>query len=165
MKHASKLTASAALAATLIASGIANAQTNPSMLKTFNFDQPTFIKPHTFAKAHVVIQVSQDDPARWTLVLNNVSNMLEYMGQDRIQIVVVAYGPGLKMLLPEGKMGKRIAALNEEGVEFDACHNTMEGMARKLGHMPVLVPQAVIVPAGIIRIVQLEGHGFTYIKP
>lgn len=160
-----KLAAGGALAATLFAGGVVNAQTNPSMLKTFNFDQPTFIKPHPFAKAHVVIQVSQDDPARWTLVLNNVANMLEYMGQDRIQIVVVSYGPGLKMLLPAGKMGKRIAALTQEGVEFDACHNTMEGMARKLGHMPVLVPEAVIVPAGVIRIVQLESHGFTYIKP
>ena len=164
MNHISRL-AGAAVAATLLAGGMASAQTNPSMMKTFKFEQPTFIKAHPFAKAHVVIQVSEDEPARWHLVLNNVANMLEYMGEDRIQIVVVGYGPGLKMLLPSSKMGKRIAALTQEGVEFDACHNTMEGMARKLGHMPVLVPQAVIVPAGVIRIVQLESHGFTYIKP
>lgn len=165
MNRLSRLAAGAVLATTLFANVRVNAQTNPSMLQTFKFDVPGFIKPHPFAKAHVVIQVSEDEPARWTLVLNNVANMLEYMGQDRIQIVVVAYGPGLKMLLPTGKMGKRIAGLSAEGVEFDACHQTMEKMARKLGHMPVLVPQAVIVPAGVIRIVQLESHGFSYIKP
>jgi intracellular sulfur oxidation DsrE/DsrF family protein len=38
-------------------------------------------------------------------------------------------------------------------------------MGRALGHVPKLVPQAMIVPAGIVRIVQLESHGFSYIKP
>jgi intracellular sulfur oxidation DsrE/DsrF family protein len=165
MHRFSKLTGAVVLAAALLVAGAATAHANPSMLKTFKFDQPAFIKDHPFAKAHVVIQVSQDDPARWHLVLNNVQNMLNYLGEDQIQIVVVSYGPGLKMLLPKSRMGRRIAALSNEGVEFDACHNTMEHMARKLGHMPTLVPDAVIVPAGVIRIVQLESHGFTYIKP
>lgn len=165
MNHASKLASAVALAVALLVAGVASAQANPSMMKTFKFDQPTFIKDHPFAKAHVVIQVSQANPARWNLVLNNVQNMLNYMGEDRIQIVVVSYGPGLKMLLPKSRMGKRIASLSNEGVEFDACHNTMEHMAHKLGHMPKLVPDAVIVPAGVIRIVQLQSHGFTYIKP
>ncbi|MBU2837690.1 hypothetical protein HF673_18910, partial [Acidithiobacillus thiooxidans] len=48
---------------------------------------------------------------------------------------------------------------------FDACHNTMLQMAKKLGHLPKLVPSAVIVPAGIVRIMQLESHGFDYVKP
>jgi len=165
MNRVSKLAASAVLATTLFTSGMSTAQANRSMLNTFNFDHPAFVKSYPFAKAHVIIQVSDDDPANWNLALNNAVNMLDYMGEDRIQIVIVFYGPGLKMLLPESKMGERIASLNDEGVEFDACYNTMENMARKLGHLPVLVPQAVIVPSGVIRIVQLESHGFTYIKP
>ena len=143
--------------------GVAHA--NPSMLKNFNFSQPSFLQQHPFARAHVVIQVDQDKPQRWGLVLNNVQNMLDYMGPDKIQIVVVAFGPGLKMLLAHSPETKRIESIAAEGVEFDACHNTMEAMARKLGHMPALLPQPVIVPAGVIRIVQLEQHGFGYIKP
>jgi len=138
---------------------------NPSMLDNYNFEQPQLMQAHPFAVAHVVIQVDQGDPGRWHLVLNNVDNMLEFMGQDKIQIVVVAYGPGLKMLLADSPEAKRIQSLNVAGVEFDACHNTMLGMAKKLGHMPVLVPEAVIVPGGVIRIIQLEQHGFTYLKP
>ncbi len=144
---------------------VGSAHANPSMLKSFKFNQPSFLQQHPFAHAHVVIQVDQNKPKRWTLVLNNVQNMLDYMGPDKIQIVVVAFGPGLNMLLAHSPDAKRIESMAAEGVEFDACHNTMEAMARKLGHMPVLLPQPVIVPAGVIRIVQLEQHGFAYIKP
>jgi intracellular sulfur oxidation DsrE/DsrF family protein len=41
----------------------------------------------------------------------------------------------------------------------------MEGMARKLGHMPELVPAAVVVPAGVVRLMQLEKAGFAYLRP
>lgn len=138
---------------------------NPSMLKTFKFDHPTFVHKLPFAKQHVVMQVSQGNPHRWNLTLNNAQNMEQYFGNDQVQIVVVAYGPGLKMLLAGSPVASRIKSLNAGGVEFDACHNTMEHMAKKLGHLPKLVPQAVIVPGGVIRIMQLEHAGFDYIKP
>lgn len=153
------------IAMLLLGGGIARARANPSMLKTFKFDQPELIKQHPFATVHLVIQVSENDPARWTLALNNAQNMLDDMGDDKIQIVMVAYGPGLRMFLAESPVAARIASLDAEGVEFDACHNTMENMAKKLGHLPALVPQAVVVPSGVVRIVQLEAHGFRYIKP
>ncbi len=138
---------------------------NPSMLGDFKFDAPTYIHKLPFAQAHVVMQVDGDNPATWNLALNNAQNLLNYFGQEKIQIVIVAFGPGLKMLLKGSPVAGRIAAQNSEGVEFDACHNTMEGMAKKLGHMPILVPDAVVVPAGVVRIMQLEKAGFAYIKP
>lgn len=149
----------------LLGSVTRGARANPSLLQTFKFNQPEFIKQHPFAAVHLVIQVSENDPARWNLALNNAQNMLDDMGDDQLQIVMVAYGPGLRMFLAESPVAARIASLDAEGVEFDACHNTMENMAKKLGHLPALVPQAVIVPSGVIRIVQLEAHGFNYIKP
>ncbi|MDY0329200.1 MAG: hypothetical protein RBR52_01730 [Thiomonas sp.] len=155
-----------ALAFALALAGFATAQAaNPSMLNDFKFDAPTFIHKLPFAKYDVVLQVSEDDPERWALVLNNAQNILDAVGQENARVVVVAYGPGLKMLLKNSPQAKRIASQNEEGIEFDACHNTMEGMAKKLGHLPALVPQAVIVPAGVLRIMQLEHAGFEYIKP
>lgn len=154
------------LATACLVVGIAGtAHANPSMLKNFDFDHPTFVHKHGFAKHHVVIQVSQGNPARWHLVLNNAQNVLDAFGSDEVQVVVVAYGPGLKMLLANSPDAEQISSMDEEGIEFDACHNTMEAMARKLGHMPKLVPEAVIVPGGIVRIMQLESHGFDYIKP
>lgn len=138
---------------------------NWSFFKTFNYEKPQFLHPHPFATAHAVLQVSQGNPARWNLVLNNAANMLNYFGPSNVQIVIVAYGPGLKMLLKDSPVAARIQSLNAEGVEFDACHNTMLNFKRKLGHLPKLVDQAVVVPGGIVRIMQLEAHGFRYIKP
>ncbi|HQT86050.1 MAG: hypothetical protein B7Z58_13325 [Acidiphilium sp. 37-64-53] len=152
-----------AVATSLTITGAAYA--NPSMLKTFQFDHPIFQHPHPFATSHMVIQISGNDPAIWSLALNNAENALKLLGNDQTQIVLVAFGPGLHMLLANSPVADRINALNKSGVEFDACNNTLQAMARALGHVPKLVPQAMIVPAGIVRIVQLESHGFSYIKP
>lgn len=136
-----------------------------SMLKDFHFAHPTFTHPHPFAKAHIILQISQDNPARWGLALSNAQNLMNYFGQEEVQIVFVAFGPGEKMYLANSPVAQRIAALNGEGVEFDACDNTYKAMTKKMGHPPKLVSQAVMVPAGIVRIMQLEQHGFDYIKP
>ncbi|MGC8806707.1 MAG: DsrE family protein [Thiomonas sp.] len=148
----------------LLGSGLAQAA-NPSMLGDFNFDKPTFIHDLPFVEHKVVLQVSENNLERWQLVLNNAQNLLDYFGQEKVRVVIVAYGPGLLMLLKDSPVAQRISSENAEGVEFDACHNTMEGMAKKLGHLPVLVPSAVVVPAGVVRIMQLEKAGFAYIKP
>ena len=131
----------------------------------FVFDHPTFVHELPFARREVVIQVSVNKPAYWNLVLNNAQNLLDFFGQENVRIVVVAFGPGLPMLLKNSPVAARIESQNSEGVEFDACHNTMKAMARKIGHMPVLVKQAVVVPAGVVRIMQLQHAGFAYIRP
>lgn len=156
----------ALLAATLAIGGAGLAQAaNPSMMKDFSFARPTFIHELPFAQYKVVLQVDSNNEADWNLTLNNAQNLLNYFGQEKVRIVVVAFGPGLLMLLKDSPVAQRIASQDGEGVEFDACHNTMEGMAKKLGHMPELVRQAVVVPAGVVRIMQLEKVGFAYIKP
>lgn len=165
-KKTARLLATAAFGAAIALSNAGSARAaNPSMLKDFNFDHPIFIHPAPFGKKHLVVQVSQGNPKRWNLALNSVQNILDYFGEERVQIVVVAFGPGLGMLLAKSPDAERIASMNAEGIEFDACHNTMMGIERATGHMPVLLPSAVIVPAGAVRIMQLEAHGFTYLKP
>lgn len=138
---------------------------NPSMLKNFDFDHPTFVHKLPQAKQNIVIQISKGNPHRWNMYLSMVQNVLRFFGDGNVRIVLVAYGPGLKMLLANSPVASRIKALDSRGVEFDACHNTMENMAKKLGHLPKLVPEAAIVPSGLVRITQLEHAGFNYVKP
>lgn len=137
----------------------------PAQAAPFDFDHPTFAHDLPFAKRQIVLQVSVNDPTYWNLVLNNAQNLLDFFGQENVRIVVVAFGPGLPMLLKNSPVASRIESEDSEGVEFDACHNTMKAMARKIGHMPVLVKQAVVVPAGVVRIMQLEHAGFAYLRP
>lgn len=120
---------------------------------------------HPFATQHYVLQVSQNDPARWNLAMNNAQNLQSYYGPDKVEVVIVAYGPGLNMLLKDSKVAGRVKDQAMNGIEFDACHNTMKGMAKKLGHMPAINPAAKVVPAGVVRIGELESKGYVYLKP
>ena len=49
-------------------------------------------------KQKVVFQVSDNDPAKWNLALNNARNIQQDLGKDNVAIEIVAYGPGLAML-------------------------------------------------------------------
>lgn len=124
-------------------------------------------KPH-----RIVIQVDQNDPAVIDLALNNTRNLLDYY-HDRnedIEIEIVAYGPGLHMLREDTSPVKdRIKELSDVSfpskVVFSACNNTKEAMEKHEGHPIAIVPQAGIVPAGVVRIMQLQEEGYSYVKP
>lgn len=162
MKTLRKLLSAILVSGLLAAPALAE---NWTLFDHYNFNNPQFIHAHPFAKEHLVVQVDQGRPGRWGLALANVANVLNYFGSDKIQVVVVAYGPGLKMLFPNSPFRLRIQSLNAQGVEFDACHQTMLGIKAKTGHLPKLLPQAVVVPGGVVRIMQLEQHGFDLLKP
>ncbi|WP_455380586.1 DsrE family protein [Acidihalobacter prosperus] len=154
------------LLALLALTGFQPAQAeNWSLYKHYHYNKPEFVHSHPFAKVHLVLQVSENNPKLWNLALNNAANVVKYFGQSKVQVVVVSFGPGLKMLFKHSKVANRIQSLNAEGVEFDACHNTMMHFKSKLGHLPKLVNAAAVVPAGIVRIMQLEAHGFRYVRP
>ena len=45
---------------------------------------------------------------------------------------------------------------------FSACNNTKQGMEKREGHPITIIPQATIVPAGVVRIMELEEQGYSY---
>jgi intracellular sulfur oxidation DsrE/DsrF family protein len=128
---------------------------------------------HAAEKIHrVVFHVDQNDPAVMNLALNNVTNILEYYhGKgEEAQVEIVAYGPGLNMLRADKSPVKDRLKHIKDGsfpskVQFSACHNTMKGMEKKEGHAITLVPEATIVPAGVVRLTELQEQGWTYIRP
>jgi hypothetical protein len=124
-------------------------------------------KPH-----RVVIQVDQNDPAVMNLALNNAKNVFEYYRakNEEAEVEIVAYGPGLNMLRDDTSPVKdRIKQMSEAGpsskIVFSACNNTKQGMEKREGHPITIIPQASIVPAGVVRIMQLQEEGYSYVKP
>src|SRR5690349_6185858 len=73
----------------------------------------------------VVVQVTEADPARWNLVLNNVRNLQDDLGADKVSVEIVAYGPGIGMLKLDAPTNSRISEAIKAGVSIDACENTM----------------------------------------
>jgi uncharacterized protein len=124
------------------------------------------------AKHRVVIHVDQNDADVMNMALNNAKNVIEhYSGMhEDVDVEVVAYGPGLHMLRDDSSPVKdRIKQFKEvtypSHIVFSACNNTKQGMEKREGHPIAIIPQAGIVPAGVVRIIELEEQGYSYVKP
>ena len=112
-----------------------------------------------------VMQISDMDPAKQERILNNARNVLDAYPPGEVEVEVVAYGPGVRMLFDSNVNAKRIDSLAQSGVKFSACGNTLKGMTKLMGETPKLNPAATIVPAGVVRIGQLSKQDYIYIKP
>ena len=118
-----------------------------------------------FAEERIVLQISDNNPFKQTLVLNVASNLIKHYGQDKVDVEIVAFGPGLRLMFKDNVNTGRIKGLSSSGVTFSACKNTIAGMTKKLGHAPELNSNAVPVSAGVVRIIDLQNKGFKLVKP
>ena len=118
-----------------------------------------------FAEQSIVLQISDPNPFKQTLVLNVANNLIKHYGQDKVNVEIVAFGPGLRLLFAENANKGRIKSLSSSGVKFSACKNTIKAMGKKLGHAPALNPKAVTVGAGVVQIIDLMAKGYKLVKP
>ncbi len=125
------------------------------------------------AKQHrVSIQVDQNDPDVMNLALNNAKNVIEHYNKlgEQATVEIVAYGPGLHMLRADTSPVKdRIKEMSEgftpAKIKFSACNNTKQGMEKREGKPVTIIPQAGIVPSGVVRLMELQEQGWTYVRP
>ena len=61
----------------------------------------------------------------------------------------------------------RIKALSESqpSISFEACGNTRENMGRAEGKDIPLISEAKVVKSGVVRVMELQEQGWTYVKP
>jgi uncharacterized protein len=122
-------------------------------------------KPH-----RLVLQVNSNDAAAMNLALNNAMNVTEYYKEagEEAKIEVIAFGPGLHMLRDDTSPVKariETMALSTPEVSFKACGNTQQNMRKAENKDIKLIPQAQVVPSGVVRVMQLEEKGWSYVKP
>jgi len=114
------------------------------------------------AKNKAVFQVSDADPQKWNLTLNNAKNVQDDLGSDAVDLEIVVYGPGIGMLKGDSPVAKRIADALKGGVKVVACENTMK--AQKLVYADML-PAIGYVPAGVVELMKKQQEGYAYIRP
>ena len=119
---------------------------------------------------HVAIHVDQNDPAVMNMALNNAQNVSSYYAEngDTVVIEMVAYGPGLNMLIPDASpVAERISSMSLElpNLTFAACGNTLNAMQAKAGHDIALMSEAKVVPSGVVRLIELQEQGYAYERP
>lgn len=129
---------------------------------------PAFAEGQTH---YLAIHVDENDPKVMNLALNNAANVSNYYAAqgDEAVIEIVAYGPGLNMLVPgKSPVADRISAMSlqyDGKLTFSACGNTIKNMSKKLGHQVTVMPEAVVVPAGVVRLMELQEEGYSYLRP
>ena len=124
------------------------------------------------AKTHrVAIQVDQNDPAIMNLALNNAKNILEYYQTkgEPVEVNIVTYGPGLHMLRDTSPVQDRIKQLKDLAfpgkIQFSACNNTKQAMEKREGQSIAILPEARLVPSGVVTLMELQEEGWSYVRP
>jgi intracellular sulfur oxidation DsrE/DsrF family protein len=119
----------------------------------------------------VAMHVDQNDLDVMNLALNNAKNVIDHYqkrGED-IVVEIVAYSGGLHMLRSDTSQVKdrikEMVGQYSARIKFAACNNTMQGMEKREGHAIQIIPEAVVVPAGVVELVELQEQGWSYIRP
>ena len=72
-------------------------------------------------KHKLVIQISSDNLRAQETALGNIVNIQKFYGMDNIQIELVAFGPGYRLLTPQSPLASRVGSLALQEVTFTAC--------------------------------------------
>ena len=104
------------------------------------------------------------------LALNNAANVAKHYSAagEEFKIEIVTYGPALHMLRDDTSLVKaRLKSIRESipEISFAACANTRAGMQKVEGKEIPIVSQAKIVPSGVVRLMELQESGWSYIRP
>jgi uncharacterized protein len=127
--------------------------------------------PQVTKKPHrLILQVNSNEPAMMNLALNNASNVAQYYKDlgEKVSIEVVTFGPGLHMLRNDTSPVKariETLALSSPEISFKACGNTRENMSKAESKEIALIPEAKVVKSGVVRVMELQEQGWTYVKP
>jgi intracellular sulfur oxidation DsrE/DsrF family protein len=118
----------------------------------------------------LVLQVNTNEPAAMNLALNNATNVEQYYRDigEKVEIEVVTFGPGLHMLRDDtSPVKERIKVIAEKtsSISFKACGNTQENMRRAEHKNIPLLSQVTLVKSGVVRVMELQEQGWTYVRP
>ncbi len=130
-------------------------------------EAPAAPRPH-----RVSIHVGGGSTSEMNVALSNILNIAEYYAarSQPVAIELVANGPGYAMLRDDVSPVKaRIAEVHKKlpAVVFSACQNSRAAVAKMEGKtidQIVQVPEATDVPAGVVRLSELQEQGWSYVR-
>lgn len=130
------------------------------------------LKRHATAdKQHrLILQVNTNDAAMMNLALNNATNVVQYYKDrgEKVSIEIVTFGPGLHMFREDTSPVKariETLALSTPEISYKACGNTRENMHKAENKDIPIIPQAKVVSSGVVRVMELQERGWSYVKP
>lgn len=120
-------------------------------------------RPSLEAPRRIVVSLPEADPARAHAVFSNMINIQGFYGADMVELMLVAYGPGVRHLIAaESQVAERVASLQAYDIAFVACGATLDS----LGLGPeALLPGVEVVQNGLPEIVERSLMGWVHLRP
>ncbi len=121
-------------------------------------------------KHRIVYQLTDAGVDTARSVLKNIGNHVKGVGgfENIEALELVVFGPALKQFVARGmgmdpEVRQGLEELQSQGLVFGACGNTMKNMKLTLDQ---LARGAKALPqGGVVRIMELQEQGFSYIRP
>lgn len=111
----------------------------------------------------IVLQVSDGDPRTFEGAMSNAYNLQKFYGVDNVQLAILTFGPGVRNLMKESATApERVSSLQDYGVEFIACGNTLDTLGKSEAD---LVAGVTVVSAGIAELVERSLRGWNVVVP
>ena len=121
-----------------------------------------------FAERHVLLQVSDKDPAKFSLTLDIANNLIRhYGGTDHIDVQIITFAKGVNMLTnPDSNPNsERIKSLMDSNVTFVVCLTSLDTIKRSTGTRPVVLAGTKGVQTGVAYMLEKIHEGYIQIHP
>jgi len=112
---------------------------------------------------NVVIHVSHSGKRIYQAAINYARHIRNRHG-DSANIAIVANGPSIGFLNSKNTYVSKIKGLFNTGVTFSACNATIQKLKAEKKPIPI-IDGVEIVPAGILKVLELQQQGYLYLQP
>lgn len=111
-------------------------------------------------KFKVLFHLDEED--KTGLVLQNIGNLIIDLGQDNLEIEMVANSEAVKSLVKGNKFESMYKELVNKQLSICACANTMRNLGIQKEELPDFV---TVISSGVGEIVKKQAAGWSYIRP
>ncbi|MBP1043872.1 DsrE family protein [Vagococcus sp. BWB3-3] len=96
---------------------------------------------------------------KWAVTLGNIRNLMKETQEAEIKVLV--NGGAIAGYLDQDII-EQLSQFQPKIVTFEACQNALKSHHMARTQLPKDVK---VVPVGVIRLIELQQHGYAYIKP
>ncbi len=117
----------------------------------------------------VLVHLTSADIDSGLNTLNNLQQLLDTYAQkhQKVLVEVVANGNGIKLLDNKNTViARRIHELTRQhdNLTFAACKNTIDQMRLSKGLHIKLIPGVKLIDSGVVKVIERQNQGWTYIR-
>lgn len=127
-----------------------------------NFTFAAKPSPNVKPEVKVVIHVTNGHKRTYQAALNYTYSLREEYG-DKVDIQIVANGPGIGLVNSNNNYTEEIQSLLKKGVKVSACNTTVKIM-RNFRKLPI-IEGVKFVPTGVVEVIKLQKKGYLYLHP